>query len=269
MVLAQALGLESRQEYIYQVMNNLPSTIKDNIEGQVTNWIMFIMAVKAIKTEKLKAQAKAEKDQVERERATKTEIDQLRAQIKKLMLVSTTGQVGQNHQIAQPTLDCTTPSISTPGMNHQLHTLAMEVEKVAIQQRLKAYPHQPDIEAGQAVYRWQLAQWTAGRNPSDIVTDMTLVPLKLGIAAICNSKCFKCGTHRHRTAWCILADNHLAHLSKEEAHWHMICRSILSPINWGVTTDIHLVFDGQGSMWQEWGIEEHELEEGKVEGLST
>jgi hypothetical protein len=75
MVLAQALGLESRQEYVYQVMNNLPSTIKNNIEGQVTNWTMFIVAVKAIKIEKLKAQAKAEKDQAERERVTKTKID--------------------------------------------------------------------------------------------------------------------------------------------------------------------------------------------------
>jgi hypothetical protein len=118
------------------------------------------------------------------------------------------------------------------------------------------------------VYRWQLIQWTAGRNLSNIVTDMTLVPLKLGTAAICTSECFKCSTHGHRAAWCILADNHLARLSKEEACWHMICGSVLGLFNWGVTMDVHLVFDRQGGMWQEWGTEEHELEEGKAEGSS-
>jgi hypothetical protein len=98
--------------------------------------------------------------------------------------------------------------------------------------------------------------------------EMTLVPLKLGAAAICTSECFKCGTHGHRAAWCVLADNHLACLSREEAHWHMICGSILGPINKGMTMDIHLVFDGQRGMRQEWGAEEQDPEEEKVEGSS-
>jgi hypothetical protein len=48
----------------------------------------------------------------------------------------------------------------------------------------------------------------------------------------------------------------------------MICGSVLGPINQGVTTDVHLVFDGQGGMQQEWGTEEQEPEEGKAEGSS-
>jgi hypothetical protein len=113
-----------------------------------------------------------------------------------------------------------------------------------------------------------MAQWTAGRNPGDIIMDMTPVPLKPGAAAICMSECFKCSTHRHRAVWCVLADNHPAHLSREEAYWCTICRSVLGPINKGTAMDVHLVFDGQGGMWQKWGTEEQESEEGKVEGLS-
>jgi hypothetical protein len=95
------------------------------------------------------------------------------------------------------------------------------------------------------------------------------VPLKPGAAAICTSKCFKCSTHGHRAAQCILADNHLACLSRKEAHWHMICGSVLGPINKGTTMEVHLVFDGQGGMQQEWGTEEQDSEEGKAEGLSV
>jgi hypothetical protein len=156
--LVQAHGLETRHEYVYQAITNLPNAIKDNMEGEVTDWTTFIAAVKAIKIEKLKAQAKTEKDQVERDRVTKTKIDQLQAQIEKLTLASVTKQTGQSHQIVQPTFNQTTPSASTPGRNCQPYTLATEVEKAAIQQKLKAYPHQPDTDAGQATYRQQMAQ---------------------------------------------------------------------------------------------------------------
>jgi hypothetical protein len=103
------------------------------MEGEVTDWTTFIAAVKAIKIEKLKAQAKTEKDQVERDRAMKTEINQLQAQVKKLTLASMTRQVGQSHQTSRPTFDHITPSTSTPERNHQLCALAIEVEKAAIQ----------------------------------------------------------------------------------------------------------------------------------------
>jgi hypothetical protein len=100
MALVQAHELETRHEYVYQAMSNLPKAVKDNMEGKVTDWTTFIAAVKAIKIEKLKAQAKTEKDQAERDRATKTEIDQLRAQVEKLTLASATRQAGQSHQTA-------------------------------------------------------------------------------------------------------------------------------------------------------------------------
>jgi hypothetical protein len=35
------LGIETRSEYVYQVLNNLPSAVKDNIEGKVTDWTTF------------------------------------------------------------------------------------------------------------------------------------------------------------------------------------------------------------------------------------
>jgi hypothetical protein len=113
-----------------------------------------------------------------------------------------------------------------------------------------------------------MTQWMTGRKPGDMIMDTTLMPLKPGAAAICTSKCFKCSTHGHRAAQCVLADNYPACLSREEAHWCMICRSILGLINKGMCMDIHLIFNGQGGMWQEWGMEEQDLEEGKAEGSS-
>jgi hypothetical protein len=104
------------------------------------------------------------------------------------------------------------------------------------------------------------------RRAGDAVTDTTPVPLRPGTAAICSSECFKCGTHGHRATQCVLADNHPARLSKEEARWCVLCGGILGPINRGMTTEVHLVFDGQGSMQLEWGAEERDEDQGKEEG---
>jgi hypothetical protein len=145
----------------------------------------------------------------------------------------------------------------------------MEIEKATTQQRLRTYPHQLDMDAGWVMYRRQMAQWMASRGVGDTIMEATLVPLRPGTTATCSSECFKCGTHGHRAMQCILADNHPAHLSKEEACWHAICGSILGLINRGMTTEMHLVFDKQGSMQQEWGMEEQDPDQGKEEGLPT
>jgi hypothetical protein len=204
----QDLGLETRAEYVYQVRNSLPDAVKEGIEGQTTDWTTFIAAVKAIDIEKLKARAKAEKEQADKERrqaekekAQEKVIEELRAQVRRLALASTfatTRQAGQGQQTARTVVVQTNPSTPVTGRNRQTRTPAMEAEKAAIQQRLKTYPHQPDTDAGRATYRRQIAQWTANRGTGDTVTDTTPVPLRPGTAAICSSECFKCGTHGHR-----------------------------------------------------------------------
>jgi hypothetical protein len=64
----QDLGLKTRAKYMYQVHNSLLDTIKEGIEGQTTDWMTFIVVVKAIDIKKLKARAKAEKKQADKER---------------------------------------------------------------------------------------------------------------------------------------------------------------------------------------------------------
>jgi hypothetical protein len=87
--MAQDLEINARSEYIYQAFNNLPTAVKDSIEGEVTDWTTFIAEVKAIKIEKLKARAKTEKEQAEKDRATRSKIDELRALIQTLRLENT------------------------------------------------------------------------------------------------------------------------------------------------------------------------------------
>jgi hypothetical protein len=118
-------------------------------------------------------------------------------------------------------------------------------------------------------YRQQIAQWTVNRGIGDTVTNTMPVPLRPGTTAICSSKCFKCGTHGHRAVQCVLADNHPARLLREEACWHAICRGTLGPINQGMTTKVHLVFDEQGSMQLEWGAEGQDRDQRKGEGSPT
>ena len=105
------------------------------------------------------------------------------------------------------------------------------------------------------------------RSVEDPITEMMPVPLRPGTATICSSECFKCGMHGYRAAQCALVDNHPTCLSKEEARWHMICRSVLGPINKAAIMEVHLVFNEQGGRQLEWGAEEQELDQGKEEGL--
>jgi hypothetical protein len=271
--MVQDLGIEAGFTYVHQVLNNLPSAVKDNIEGPVTDWNTFIAEVKAVSIEKLTARAKtekektkAERERADRERAMKSEMEELRAQVQKLMIAATAQQTGQGQQATRPPLANTSTSTTAAGKSRQTRAPATEAEKAAVQQKLKTYPHQPDTDAGRAAYRRQVAQWTANRSVGDAVTEATPVPLRPGTAAICSSECFKCGTHGHRAARCVLDDSHPSRLSKEEARWRAICGSTLGPINKATTTEVHLVFNGQGGMRQEWGTGEQELDQGKEEG---
>jgi hypothetical protein len=110
----------------------------------------------------------------------------------------TAQQVGQVQQTTQTIIAQLNPNTSVAGRNCPTHPLATEVEKMATQQRLRTYPHQPDTDAGCAMYRRQMAQWTASRSTGDMITKAMPVPLRPGTTAICSSECFKCGTHGHR-----------------------------------------------------------------------
>jgi hypothetical protein len=199
--MAQDLEIDARSEYIYQAFNNLPTAIKDSIEGKVMDWTTFITEVKVIKIEKLKARAKTEKEQVEKDRATRSEINELQALIQTLRLENTAPTARQTGQVQQTTQTITAqlnPNMSAAVRNHPMCPLAMEAEKTATQQRLRTYLHQPDTDAGHAMYRRQMAQWMASRSTGDTITEATPVPLRPGTMAICSSECFKCSTHGHR-----------------------------------------------------------------------
>jgi hypothetical protein len=127
----------------------------------VSDWTTFIAAVKAINIEKLKTRAKTEKELAEKERATKSEIKELWVQIKMLMLVrttTTTQHAGQGQLATWTTTAQTNPNAPAPGRNCQMHAPATEAKKMATQQRLRTYPHQPDTDAGCTMYRRQMAQ---------------------------------------------------------------------------------------------------------------
>jgi hypothetical protein len=101
--------------------------------------------------------------------------------------------------------------------NPVLRPLAMKVEKADMRQCLILYPHQPDTDAGQATYRCQLAQWLAIRAANDPVTCTTPVPLRLGTTVVCSRECYRCGTHGHRAALCLIPDGHVNQLTPEES----------------------------------------------------
>jgi hypothetical protein len=268
--LVQDLGLITRGEYIQQVTEGLPKAVQDSIEGQVTDWTTFLAAIRAINVRKLKGQAETESTMAEK--ASKSELEELRALVNSLSL-STAGAATVTPQTRQ-TQQSTTNTRASQGAGgtsrgRQPRAPPTDADKAAVQQKLTAYPHQLDTDTGRATYRRQMAQWTANRNASDPVTEATPVPLRPGTATMCSSECFKCGTHGHRAARCVLADNHPARLSSEESRWRAICGSILGPVNRTQAQDVHLVFDGQGSMRLEWGAEDTEQEEGKGEGSSA
>jgi hypothetical protein len=81
--MVQELGFYASFQYVHQVQNNLPDPVRDNLEGQVTDWATFIVVVKAINMEKLQTRAKAEKKQEDKDRVREKEMDELRAQVLK------------------------------------------------------------------------------------------------------------------------------------------------------------------------------------------
>jgi hypothetical protein len=268
--IVQDLGLATRVEYIQQVTEALPKAVQDSIEGQVTDWTTFLAAVRGINVRRLKGQAETENAMADK--ASKEELEELRALVHSLQLAAKGASTAtpQPRQ-GQPSMTNSRANQGTGSTSRgrQPRAPPTDADKVAIQQKLTVYPHQPDTDTGRATYRQQMAQWTASRNAGDLITEATPVPLRPGTATMCSSECFKCGTHGHRAARCVLADNHPARLSREEARWRAICGSILGPANRAQAQEIHLVFDGQGGMKLELGTEEHEHEEGKEEGSSA
>jgi hypothetical protein len=135
--LAEENSLLNRHEYVYQVMNDLPKAIKDNIEGPIMNWTTFIAAVIAVDADKVKAQAAVEKEHQqekkecqqekrecqEEKKAVKAKMDDLQAQIEQLTLMkpsTTARQAGQAHQATRVAMDRTSQSLSSMGRNYQV-----------------------------------------------------------------------------------------------------------------------------------------------------
>jgi hypothetical protein len=66
---------------------------------------------------------------------------------------TTAQQMGQGQQATRSIIAHTSTNLAAAGKNHQMHAPATEAEKAAIQQRLKMYPHQPDMDTGHTMYR--------------------------------------------------------------------------------------------------------------------
>ena len=278
---AKQLGLESQTEYLYQVMNMLPDTIRDNIKSQPMNWTTFTDTVRDIKIRDLQQQAKREKEQQERDKATQACISKLNAEVIRLktMTSSPTAMAHDQHRRPEPqkpTTSAERATATTPGhyeaqqnKARPLRTPVTDADRAALQQQLCKYPHQPDTENGWAAYMRQIAQWSTGKTTSNLISHDTPVPLRPGTAAICSGECFRCGTHRHRAIQCNLGENHPNRLRWEESSWRAICSIRLGPVNRVGMSEVHLVFSEQEEAQPGGKATEEEHEEGKGEGPSA
>ena len=280
--LTHELSLESRTEYLFQVMNTLPNTVRDNLRGQTTNWTQFTDAVKDIDIENLTRQVKRDKEQHEKEKAVETHIKDLNVEIAQLKAKSSDPTAAIQAQLRKLNLHRQTVTTSgedqtvpaTPGHYEAQSSRPRparepisDADKTALQQQLQKYPQQPDTDGRQAAYQRQIAQWSASRGANDPVTKNTLVPLKPGPTTICSGECFRCGTHGHRAIQCRIPDGHPNCLTREKSRWQAICGARLGPINRTTTMEVLLIFDEQEIAQQGWEIAEDEHDEGKGEGL--
>jgi hypothetical protein len=143
------------------------------------------------------------------------------------------------------------PYTRSPSRSPQPRSPPTDTEKADMRQRLLMYPHQQDTDAGQAAYRHQIAQWSATWGGNDIVTHMTPVPLRLGTAAVCSGKCYRCGTHGHKGIQCPVPSGHANCLTQEESRWRVICAYMLGQPSRAQGTQVYLL-DTETEMWQEW-----------------
>jgi hypothetical protein len=236
MGLAWACNLETHMEYVDKAIDGLPNVVQCSLDqATITDWTTFTAAVGAISLDQLRENTALEKDRQDNEKA-QARINELTTKIARLELRTSNAVATQRTMPTPPspqpqkaqwasTSESTTNStptaqyVTNPSRTRQPRQQLTDAEKAELQQNLCKYPHQPNTDVGQAAYRRQLAEWIANRGPSNYITHATPIPLKLGTADICTSKCFKCGTHGHQAAWCKLPETHPNRLSREEATW--------------------------------------------------
>jgi hypothetical protein len=257
---AQVCGLENRMEYIHQVLAELPGSVREGLQWNHMDWTMFVDNVKAVDVDQLMERAESEKTikeltamvkDLSMDRRVERQVGSQRAQQYRTIQQTIDPGIGRGNTTMALALRCPGPYTTSAPRNSALQPPAMEVEKVDMRQYLMLYPHQPDTDAGQATYRHQLAQWSAIRAANDPVTHVTLVPLRLGTAAVCSGECYRCGTHGHRVALCLIPDGHTNQLTPEESRWHVICTSVLGQTNRVAGSQVYLVAS-EMEVWQEW-----------------
>ncbi|KAI0257968.1 hypothetical protein BC834DRAFT_976032 [Gloeopeniophorella convolvens] len=255
---ARACGLESRGEYIPNVLRNMPQAIQNSITSAArTNWTTFTAAVKALDIDNLQQAARQEQERQEH-LATMTRLEQqIAAKLSQLSIqpqnlahanpptprnpanapnhVAPMGTY--NPAVARPRYTSTRPGTPTQ------RAPATEDAKTALRQRLTIFPHQPDTPTGQAIYAQQMASWNASRTPGTRVNIHTPVPLRPGTAAISSGECYVCGTNGHPARACPIQSNDPRALSHEESRWRSICGGTLGTVNKGVAEPVYLMLD--------------------------
>ncbi|KAI0264961.1 hypothetical protein BC834DRAFT_992386 [Gloeopeniophorella convolvens] len=255
LIKATACGLESRNEYLRDVLRNLPNALQAHVpSASLMTWTTFTAAVKVIDVEMLQRTAREERErQAQAERlenlsnqyaalsaaqaqaqtqAQANHVDPtvalLQAQMGRLAIQHNqnvqqpvTVTTSQPTQAGQPTGGGGVPRlIAVPTAFNQRPPRApmTETAKAELRQRLMAYPHQPNNPAGKNTYQQQLAQWHASRVPTAPVTELTPVPLKPGTSVICSGECYSCGAIGHNARDCVHKAPHPNALTAEECH---------------------------------------------------
>jgi hypothetical protein len=277
---AKVCQLETWVKYVAQVMGDLPIPIRNDLDrSTITDWMTFTNVVKAIDIQRLQDHLTAEKETKEKEDMVQAQLKELTMELARLRVrpaqTLTYQRPNQYQTYCQTTGDNSTSAMTTEGKAPYMPNTARawqpcppptEEEKAKVQKNLSKYPQQPDMNAGQATYRWQMAQWTASRGPTDPVTHATLVPHWPGTAMACTGECFKCGMHGHKEAACQVPQGHLNHLSHEEVCWRVICGTMLGPVNRPTAAQVHMVFSVEGKTADPWSLDESEYQQEKEGG---
>lgn len=296
--LATKAGLASSASYLHPVRRGLPNVIQDNIASEHMDWLTFTTDIRSIDidTIQLYMDRKA-RDKVER-------AEELRAFMNSGREADRVGRMRASPNPAYPSQPIITLRITMPNPNAMGHflgnypssTFAPAQDNTYTSQNagrkppnrtppskdehrnlnclLNLLPHHPPTPSGNELYRCQVADWSALHGQDARLSTTNPYPLRPGMAGICSGKCFRCGTHGHRSFECTLPRD--MQVPRNETARHALCTCTLGTIRTPsavptTPTAINLVYvtDDMGRVHLEEDnteLDEAEFDQGKGEG---